>query len=156
MDLLVIEADGNGGDLVKTNKDLVTIEGLQNMVYIALFGGNTEASTPIERVDNELAFDYWGNTLLHPNEPQAQFNSLTERTLTETALNSSGRIKIEEAIKSDLAFMEAFATVTVSTSIVSTDRIEITIRLQEPDNLEDKSFIFIWDATEQELTIVTT
>ncbi len=155
MDLLVIESGGNGGDLVKTNKDLVTIEGFQNMVYIALFGGNTEASTPIERVDNELSFDYWGNTLLHPNEPQAQFNSLTERTLTETALNSSGRIKIEEAIESDLAFMEAFATVTVSTSIVSTDRIEITIRLQEPDNLEDKSFIFIWDATEQELTIVT-
>ena len=73
---------------MKTNKDLVTIEGLQNMVYIALFGGNTEASTPIERIDNELAFDYWGNTLFDLNEPQAQFNSLTERTLTETALNS--------------------------------------------------------------------
>ncbi len=153
MDVQVIESKGNGGDLVKTNKDIVTIEGLQNMPYIALFGGNVEASTPTERVESELAFDWWGNNLLLPNEPAPQFNSLTERTLQEVALNSAGRIQIEEAIRKDLDFMSEFATVSVSASIISTDRVEILIRIQEPDNLEDNSFVFIWDATEQELTI---
>jgi hypothetical protein len=33
MDLKVIE-EGNGGELVKTAKDLVVISGLQNMVYL--------------------------------------------------------------------------------------------------------------------------
>ena len=153
MDVQVIESKGNGGDLVKTNKDIVTIEGLQNMPYIALFGGNVEASTPTERVESELAFDWWGNNLLLPNEPAPQFNSLTERTLQEVALNSARRIQIEEAIRKDLDFMSEFATVSVSASIISTDRVEILIRIQEPDNLEDNSFVFIWDATEQELTI---
>lgn len=153
MDLQVIENKGNGGDIVKTNKDLVTIEGLQNMPYIAMFGGNVEASTPTERNENELAFDWWGNNLLHPNQPKVQFNSLTEKRLLDVALNSAGRIQIEEAIKKDLEFMSDFATVSVSASIVSTDRIEIAINIQEPDNLEGKTFIFIWNATDQELII---
>ena len=153
MDLQVIESNGDGGDLVKTDKDLVTIDGLQNMPYLGMFGGNTEASTPTERVENELAFDWWGNNLLLPNQPAVQFNSLTERTLREVALNSAGRIQIEEAVKKDLEFMSEFSTVTVAVSIVSTDRIEIAIKIVEPNNLEDKSFLFIWDATNQELTI---
>ncbi len=153
MDVQVIESSGNGGDLVKTDKDIVTIEGLQNMVYIALFGGNVEASTPTERLESELAFDWWGNSLLHPNELAAQFNSETERRLLEVSLNSAGRIQIEEAIRKDLEFMSEFSTVEVSASIISTDRIEILVRIQEPDNLEGNAFIFLWDATNQELTI---
>lgn len=152
MDLKVIESEGNGGDLVKTNKDLTTIEGLQNMPYIAMFGGNVEASTPTERLENEQAFDWWGNSLLHPNDPQVQFNSLTEKKLLEVALNSAGRIQIEEAIIKDLEFMSEFATVSISASIVSTDRIEILIKIKEPDNIEAKVFIFIWESTNQELT----
>ncbi len=153
MDLQVIENEGNGGELVKTNKDLITIEGLQNMPYIAMFGGNVGASTPTERNENELAFDWWGNNLLHPNQPKVQFNSLTEKRLLEVALDSAGRIQIEEAIKKDLEFMSDFATVSVAASIISTDRIQIAINIQEPDNLEGKTFIFIWDATNQELII---
>ena len=153
MDVQVIENSGNGGDLVKTDKDIVTIEGLQNMPYIALFGGNVQASTPTERLESELAFDWWGNNLLHPNELAAQFNSETERRLLEVSLNSAGRIQIEEAIRKDLEFMSEFSTVEVSASIISTDRIEILVRIQEPDNLEGNAFIFLWDATNQELTI---
>lgn len=151
MDVKVIENVGNGGDLVKTNKDIETIEGLQNMAYIALFGGNPEASTPTERLINEQAFDFWGNSLLHPNNIAAQFNSLTERRLMEVALTSAGRIQIEQAVAKDVEFMSEFATVQIDVKIIGTDRIQIIIFIQEPDNEESKAFKFLWDSTQAEL-----
>lgn len=149
MDLALIE-NSNGGDIVKTAKDVSVIYGLQNMPYIALFGGNVKASTS-KRVKNEQGFDWWGNLLLMRENPDVQYNSLTERTLLNTPLTSAGRIIIEQAVIKDLQFMKAFARVGVAVSIVATDRILIAIKLQEPDNLEDKYFLFIWDATRKEL-----
>lgn len=150
MDLEVIET-GNGGDLVLKGNDLAFIFGFQNMPYLALFGGNVEASTPVERIPSEQAFDWWGNSLL-PNKPEVQFNSLTERTLNNVAVNSAGRLEIENAVKKDLEFMDAFAKVSVDVSIVSTDRVRILVSILEPENLDPKEFQFIWDFTKQELT----
>lgn len=151
MDLKVIEL-GDGGELVKTPKDLVVISGLGNMIYLALFGGNVEASTPTRRLPTEQAFDYWANSLFSPDDPERQFNSLTERTLNSVALTSSGRVRIEQAVLKDLEFMKAFATVSASVSIPETDKVIIEVQLQEPDNLEEQAFTFIWDATKNELT----
>jgi hypothetical protein len=84
-------------------------------------------------------------------------NSETERVLMEVALNSAGRIKIQQAVEKDLKFMEAFAIVKVSVTIEGIDRVNITIKVKEPDNLKGRSsdqfraFIFIWDATKKEL-----
>ncbi len=144
---------GNGGDLVLLGNDLATIFGWQNMVYLALFGGNVAGSTPVERIESEQAVDYWANGLINPNTPAVQFNSLTERTLKEVALNSSGRLTIENAVIEDLAFMSDFAQVSVTVSIVTDDRVLIFITILEPDNLEPKKFQFIWDSTKQELEI---
>src|SRR5688572_6826679 len=105
MDLKLI-VDGNGADIVKTTKDLVVISGLQNMVLLALFGGNVEASTPTKRLPTEQAGDWWGNSLFFPDDPERQFNSLTERTLNTVALTSSGRVRIEQAVLKDLEFMK--------------------------------------------------
>jgi phage gp46-like protein len=150
MDLKVIE-EGNGGELVKTAKDLVVISGLQNMVYLALFGGCVEASTPTKRLPTEQAADWWGNSLLFPDNPERQLNSLTERTLNEVALTSSGRVRIEQAVLKDLDFMKAFAEVSASVSIPETDKVVIQVTVQEPDNIEEQAFTFIWDATKNEL-----
>lgn len=150
MDLEVIES-GNGGDLVLKGNDLAFIFGFQKMPYLALFGGNVEASTPVERIPSEQAFDWWGNSLL-PNKPEVQFNSLTERTLNNVAVNSAGRLEIENAVKKDLEFMDAFAKVSVEVSIVSTDRVRIFVAILEPENLDPKEFQFIWDFTKKELT----
>lgn len=151
MDLKLVE-EGNGGDLVKNNTDIAVILGFQNMPYLAMFGGNTEGSTPTNRVAGEQAFDWWGNSLLMANDQAIQFNSLTEKTVKEVPLTSSGRVLIEQAIKKDLEFMQQFAQVLVETSITSTDKILISIRIQQPDNLQVKEFIFIWDTSRQELT----
>jgi hypothetical protein len=150
MDLKVIES-GNGGELVKGRKDLEVISGLGNMVYLALFGGNVKTSTPSKRLISEQAFDWWGNSLLFPNDPNLQFNSLTERTLNNVALTSSGRLRIEQAVLKDLAFMKDFAEVTATVSIPELDKVIISVRLQEPDNLQEQEFTFIWDASNDEL-----
>jgi phage gp46-like protein len=150
IDLKVIE-EGNGGDLELVGKDLATITGLQNMIYLAMFGGNVEASTPSERIPSEQDFSWWGNALFMDGEQEVQFNSLTERTLKTTALTSAGRIKIEEAIKKDLECLNSFAITTVSVTLPTPDRVNINIRIQEPPNQQQKEFVFIWDGTKAEL-----
>ena len=144
MDLKVIET-GNGGDITKNGSDLAMVFSFENMPYLALFGGNVEAVTPQKRLESEQAFDFWGNSLLFTNDTSIQFNSLTEKTLQITPLTSSGRLIIENAIKSDLEFMAPFAEVKVTTQIISTDRIDILIGLKEPGNLTEKKIIYIWE-----------
>lgn len=150
MDLLIIES-GNGGDCVKAGNDLKVIYGWEGFLYLALFG-HRGGVTKSSYAGNEFRKDYWGNSLFHPQEPEAQFNSLTEDVLHATPLTSSGRLTIEEAIKADLRFMQPFAEITVATQIIATDNLKISIRVRQPDNLQEKEFIFIWDSTLQELT----
>ncbi len=95
----------------------------------------------------------WGNSLFLPNDTGLQFNSETERALDEIALSSSGIVLIEQAVRRDLAFMKEFAIVTVAVAQVAIDRIAIAIRIQIPDNLQRRDFIFIWDATRLELDV---
>lgn len=150
MDIQLIET-GNGGDFVKTSKDLSIIFGFQNMIYLGLFGGNVEASSPTFRVESEQAFDFWGNSLVFKDNKSLQFNSETERILNNVALNSSGRLRIEDAVKKDLEFMSEFANVVVSVSLLGLDKVEISILVVKPDNVQDVSFIYIWDSTNREL-----
>lgn len=151
MDLRLIET-GDGGDVVKNAKDLHVIEGFENMPYISMFGGNVKQSTPTRRVEAEQAFDYWGNNLLWPNDSSLQFNSITERALQENALSSSGRLVIEQAVKQDLKAMQDFSEVSVSTEITTVDRLRISIILRKPGNLQDRTFIYIWDSSISELS----
>lgn len=120
----------NGGDLQQVGSDLAVVYGIENMVYLAMFGGNTEASTSTKVVTLDSK-DWWGNSVLMPNDASTQFNSLTERTLKTTALTSAGRVIIENAVKKDLDFFKDLgATVTVSVSIIDTDHIRILIRIE--------------------------
>jgi hypothetical protein len=142
---------GSGGDAFLLGSDVATTDSLMNMPYLAMFGGNVEADTPTIRPESEQAFDWWGNSLLLAQSRSLQFNSLTERTLRTVALNSSGRLKIQQAVERDLEFMRDFAQITVEVAIISVNRVEITVRVQEPDNQQAKEFIYLWDATEQEI-----
>jgi len=153
MDDVVIYEQGSGGDLQLLGNDIASTSGLFNMVYMAWFGGNTEASTTGNELDSELRDDWWGNALLFNNEKEIQFNSLLEKALNETALDSSGRITIEEAAKKDLTFMKDIADVSVSVSILSDDKVSITAQLKEPENLQVQEFQLIWDGLKNEVII---
>ncbi len=150
MDLEFVDTD-DGPDLVMKSRDLSVIEGFQTMVMLALFGGNVAQSTPTERVAGEQAFDWWGNSIFTPNERDKQMNSETERVLMNVKLNSSGRVQIENAVKTDLDFMKKFAIVEVDVTMNGNNRVQIIVRINQPVNLQGNEFIFMWDATNKEL-----
>jgi len=153
MDDLSIYETGSGGDLELRGNDIAGSSGLFSMVYMAFFGGNTEASTTGNEIDSELRNDWFGNSLLFDDQPEIQFNSHLERALNETALNSQGRITIERAAKMDLEFMKDLANISVDVSIISDHRVQIDVRIQEPENLQQKDFQIIWDNLESEIII---
>ena len=150
MDVAIIETL-NGGDISKLGNDVALALGFENMPYIAMFGGNPQQSTPSIRIGGEQNFDWFGNVF--ESDPVVQTNSSTERTLRNVALNSAGRVSIEQAVNTDLQFMKAFAIVNVSVSIISDDRVQIDIEIIEPTNKQNKNFRYIWDSTLQGLTI---
>jgi len=127
IDVVIIE-NLNGGDAQLVGNDFALTYGIENMVYLAMFGGNPGGITG-KRKAGEEGFDWWGNTLLMNDTPTQQFNSYTEQMMNEVALNSQGRVLIEGAIKKDLDFLKAFGTVTVDVSIVSDDRIRVQIKI---------------------------
>jgi hypothetical protein len=151
MDFALIE-NGNGGELVKQSNDFAIVEGWTNMIYLALFGGNVEAVTKI-KVLGEQNFDWWANNLLMPSDSSVQFNSLTEKALMGVALNSAGRAYLEKVVKQDLAFMADFANIKVVVSIEGVDRVRIEIQVRQPNVVQNayRAYIYIWDATKQQL-----
>lgn len=108
---LLLRETGTGGDLLLRGKDLVQVQGYENTLYLAMFGGD----------------QYWGN-YLNPAKP---YNCQTERALRENVLNSSGRLAIENAIKTDLAFLGEIpgTTYTVSVVLAGKDRVDINIEV---------------------------
>lgn len=147
-----LQDNKNGGDAIFTGGDFKIISGWQNMPYLAIVGGNLAMNT-IDFKETEQRFDWWGNSLFHPNNPNLQFNSDFERKINELPINSKSRLILEETIKNDLKFLKEFSTFTVDISIVGVDKYSIFIKIEEPTNLESNEFIYLWDATLNELQI---
>lgn len=150
-DIRIIES-GTGGDVTLRGNDLSSVEGLQNMPYLAWFGGNPDQSTANNRPENVEAFDFWGNFLNESANPQTWFNSLLENALKNTAITTQGIREIETAARKDLDFMRGFANVSVSVSAPMIDRLKIDVILRQLETNEEDIFSYIWSATDQELT----
>jgi hypothetical protein len=151
MDDLVVYESGNGGDLQLLGNDLATTDSFFNMPYLGWFGGNPGFVTTGNEIESEQRFDWWGNELLFPNQEEIQFNSFLEDILNNTAVDSSGRNTIRNFATRDLNFLGTFATVTVDVVILDDNKVSILAKMGEPDNLDVKTFQFIWDATKKEL-----
>lgn len=143
---VTIYEEGSGGELQLLNEDLALSEGLTNQVYLALFGGNLEQSTSPDIEALDVRQDWWGNELLNEEN---QFNSTFERTLSEVALNSAGIRVLENAVKEDLSYLSAYADISIESSLIGLNRLEIFITLQEPgqDSIKIK---LLWDGTREE------
>lgn len=127
-DILIYEV-GSGGDLLLRGNDFASITGLENSPYLAMFGG----------------YDWWGNDILVPDNP---YNCLTEKALIDNPLTSAGRLKIEEAIRSDLLYLNSIpdTTYSISTQITAPDRLDITI------NINGQLFSLSWNPDKLFLT----
>mgnify|MGYP003602008379 CR=1 FL=1 len=146
-DLLIYET-GDGGDLKVLNNDLALTTSLYNQVYLCLFGGNVEASTKGNELENEKRFDWWANDLLDLN-----FNSETERIINTVTLNPSGRLKILQAVKNDLKPIDLVANYTVEVILENVNRFKILINLTEKLNKQEKIIQILWDISKDEVIL---
>lgn len=134
MDRVLIET-GNGGDYVLKGNDLAMVTGIENMPYIAMFGGG----------DN----DWWANDLLYKNRPELQITSNTEQVLKQVVLNSNGRILIEQAVQKDLERIKKQypdTDITIQVAITAPKRLEILI------DMDGQSIRLLWNPVEETLT----
>lgn len=149
-DLSIFET-GDGADVVIKSNDAQLTTSLYNQVYLALFGGNVEQTTleADNSPEQELRGDWWGNSVLFPNDDEAQFNSLFERRLKETPLTSQGRSNLEDTVKNDLKFLGQVGEVSVSVQLRSNDQLLLNVGIQEPERANN--FVFLWDGTKGEV-----
>jgi phage gp46-like protein len=145
---LTIYEEGSGGDLILVNEDLSLSEGLSNQVYLALFGGNIEADTTEQQNSQEQNFDYFGNAFVG-----TQFNSIFERSLLRTNLNSAGVQTLINAAETDLEYLQDVAEVDVEGNIIGVNKFELIVTLTEPDNVSTQ-IKFVWDKQKNE--VITT
>ena len=66
---ILLRETGSGGDFAIISNDLVLGDLLYQQFYLALFGGNLQASTKGKYLENEERFDYWGNACLLYTSP---------------------------------------------------------------------------------------
>ena len=144
---------GSGGDFAIVNNDLLMGESLYQQIYLALFGGNIQASTKPSYLASEERFDYWGNSLIWKDVKTKQFNSETERTLGNVALNSSGRLSILQAVNNDLDYLKGVVDFTVEVGIESVSRISIKVNFKEKNNQQDKVLQMVWNNLKNEVII---
>lgn len=154
-DILLYET-GSGGDFAIINDDLAMGESLYQQILLALFGGNIEANTKVTYFNSEERFDYWGNSLVWKNEQTKQFNSLTERTIQNTALTSSGRLEILRAVELDLNYMKSMVNYSVDVSILSNSSIRISVQFSQKSNQQDKVLQIVYDNAKNEIIIEKT
>ena len=140
-----IYESGDGGELLMVNNDISLADSLLQLVYISLFGGNTEASTLGNEIESELRYDWWANSLIFGTQPNKQFNSLTEKTLKTTPLSSSGRLEIQRAIEQDLTFLNQVVDIKVEVSIKGSHRVEILVSLNKYKGKENVDLQYLWD-----------
>lgn len=100
----------DGGDLV-IDRDVAVVADKENLPYLAIFGGDA---------------DWWANNLLFNEDP---WQSKTPAALRNNALNSQGRVNIENAVKDDLKALDINADVSVT--ITGVDQVKIQIDAQE-------------------------
>lgn len=147
---------GSGGDFFIENNDLSLSNTLVNNIYISLFGGNVEDSTTGFEIEGQLREDWWANSLIFSEQKQRQFNSETERILRNAVLNSSGRIEVIRAVENDLKHLKSFAKILVDTTVLSSNKIAIFVKITSLDNEEEKTIKIIWDSLKNEAIIEKT
>lgn len=148
-----LHESGSGGEISILNNDLVLGEALFQQVYLALFGGNLEASTRGDEPITEIRQDWWGNSVFFGENPNKQFNSLTEKALNEVVLNSSGRLTIINAINEDLDYLRSLVNFSVDVIFESTNTIKIMIKFEQTGTNSDRVLELIWNNAKNELII---
>lgn len=135
-DLFIYENNGDGGDLLQQGNNLATISGLENQAYLACMGGAEDGSA------------WWADKVFFAGKPSQHFVSQTMLALNTTPITSAGRIKIEQAIKNDLAYLpQMLPGTSADVSVV----IESDLRLKVTIAINGYQVVYYWFYQTQEL-----
>ena len=151
-----LHESGNGGEMAIVSNDLLMGESLFQQVYLALFGGNVEANTLGNELLTEERFDWWGNSLFFGENQNKQFNSNTERTINNVALNSQGRLQIVNAINEDLSYLNELLSFDVNVQLFEVNKIRIIVNFIPKSNQENRVLQLVYDNAKNELLIERT
>jgi hypothetical protein len=142
---------GSGGEFLLINQDLALSETLFQTVYLALFGGNVEASTIGNETNSQERFDFWGNSLFFKDQKSKQFNSETEKVLNSVTINSLGRLKIKSAVEQDLFFLKNIVDLEIEVLILGVNKINVQVKMTQIGIQSSRLFQFIWDNAKSEI-----
>ena len=141
--------NGDGGNYLLRNYEIIQTESIVTLAYLLMFGGNVAEVTKKENNTGELRTDWWGN---NPTDNSSKWiNSRTEKTLRGAALTNQFKFEIEQAVKDDLKSLSEYGTVTVEVTYPSLNRIQITVTIAEPSVKSSNRLIIAWDATKNEI-----
>lgn len=135
--LFLMGADG--GDFVFQNNDFATAEGLENVVTLALFGGNYSQDTDKNSEQSATDASWWGNKV-----PGVEvYNSTFERVMKGNVINDDSLAELENAAKTDLQFLATVADVSVSVTSPVRGRGELKITIKQKGKPEEnKLYLF--------------
>jgi hypothetical protein len=140
--------NGNGGQLILANNEILHTRSLATLAYLKMFGGSVEANTVIDNPEASLRFDWWGND---PAQNSGSWiNSNTERTLQGIPLNTANLFVIKKAVEKDVEILKKYGDVTVSVTYPEINQVKIVVTITEQPN-EASSLAIIWDASRNEV-----
>ena len=141
--------DGNGGQMVLRNNEIIHTRSIATLAYLKMFAGNVSEKTRKENNTGELRSDWWANDPVDNSEKW--INSETEKVLRGIVISSSSRFDIEQAVKNDVKDLEGLGSVDVSVTFPSPNYVRIIITITEPNAKSSNRLIVTWDASRNEI-----
>lgn len=133
---VLLQQTPDDGDINVTGGLVEMDGGLRSAAYISLFGGNEDDSGADRDTHN-----WWGNI-----GQRRQIRSETQHLLQTIAPSSGNLLRVEDAVKRDLAWLKTDGVATsiaASVTIPAYNHVKIAITI---DN-QDLEFVDNWSAT---------
>ena len=115
----------DGGEVTWINGEPSLTDGLDNAVFLSLFGGEVRDSGS----DGDKPLEWWGNKI--ETDPAARYRSETQALIAALPLIPANMQRIEDAATRDLAWMvpSLAQTVVVDTSMPALNTLQIDVTL---------------------------
>lgn len=139
---VVLFQEYDGGNIAIEDGLVLMGGGLETAAYLSMFGGNKDDDG---RFENNLS--WWGN--LDENIKTRQFRSETQFLLDTIVPVTSNLLRIEDAVKRDLAWLlsEKIASkITVMVSMPALNTIKITGKIEAIGLESSFEFVENWKA----------
>lgn len=120
---IALKQTNDGGEIVVTNGQLLTSDGLETAAILSLFGGNLDDSG----LSADDAIQWWAN-LIEP-DPAAKQRSQTQHLLATLPLTPTNLQRFEEAAAADLAWFtdEVADSVAVVATMPGVNKVQLNV-----------------------------